>query len=122
MLILTRKLGQSITIGDDIKITVLDIHGRQVRLGITAPHKVVVHREEIYQKIQDENRRAVSVSANDLEQAEKLIASPYNKGHAGPRGVLASLGTENGVGQDLREVKQSGPDVDKKGEDEKSNP
>ncbi|MDP2960542.1 MAG: carbon storage regulator CsrA, partial [candidate division Zixibacteria bacterium] len=54
MLILTRKLGESITIGDDIKITVLGIHGRQVRLGVIAPQKVVVHREEVYFKIQAE--------------------------------------------------------------------
>ena len=46
MLILTRKLGESITIGDNIKVTVLGIYGRQVRLGIEAPLKVVVHREE----------------------------------------------------------------------------
>ena len=52
MLILTRKLGESITIGDDIKVSVLGIRGRQVRLGIEAPIKVVVHREEIYAKIQ----------------------------------------------------------------------
>jgi len=57
MLILTRKVGESITIGDDVKITVLGIHGRQVRLGIIAPQKVVVHREEIYVKIQEENKK-----------------------------------------------------------------
>ncbi len=58
MLILTRKLGESITIGDDIKVSVLGIHGRQVRIGIDAPLDVVVHREEVYVKIQAENRRA----------------------------------------------------------------
>ena len=57
MLILTRKVGESITIGDEVKITVLGIHGRQVRLGIIAPQKVVVHREEIYVKIQEENKK-----------------------------------------------------------------
>jgi len=58
LLILTRKLGESITIGDDIKVSVLGIHGRQVRIGIDAPLDVVVHREEVYVKIQAENRRA----------------------------------------------------------------
>lgn len=58
MLILTRKLGESITIGDNIKVSVLGIHGRQVRIGIEAPLDVVVHREEVYVKIQAENRRA----------------------------------------------------------------
>lgn len=66
MLILTRKLGESITIGDDIKVSVLGIHGRQVRLGIDAPSEVVVHREEVYVKIQAENRRASKSIKNDL--------------------------------------------------------
>lgn len=66
MLILTRKLGESITIGDDIKVSVLGIHGRQVRLGIDAPQEVVVHREEVYVKIQAENRRASKSIKNDL--------------------------------------------------------
>jgi carbon storage regulator len=48
MLILTRKLGESITIGDDIKITFLETKGKQVRIGIDAPPHIAVHREEIY--------------------------------------------------------------------------
>jgi carbon storage regulator len=59
MLILTRKLGESVTIGDDIKITILGVRGRQVRLGIIAPQKVTIHREEIYFRIQEENKRAI---------------------------------------------------------------
>ena len=66
MLILTRKLGESITIGDDIKVSVLGIRGRQVRLGIEAPARVVVHREEIYVKIQEENRKASKTMKGDL--------------------------------------------------------
>lgn len=62
MLILTRKLGESITIGDDIKIQVLEIKGKQVRLGIQAPKKFSIHREEIYKRIQDENRLAAQQS------------------------------------------------------------
>ncbi|VAX16881.1 Carbon storage regulator [hydrothermal vent metagenome] len=58
MLVLTRKLGESVTIGDDIKISVIDIKGRQVRLGIEAPPSMTIHREEVYAKIQEENRRA----------------------------------------------------------------
>lgn len=54
MLILTRTEGQSIMIGDEIKITVLGLHGRQIRLGITAPRTTSVHRQEIYVKIQAE--------------------------------------------------------------------
>jgi carbon storage regulator len=66
VLILTRKLGESITIGDDVKVSVLGIHGRQVRLGIDAPSEVVVHREEVYVKIQAENRRASKSIKSDL--------------------------------------------------------
>ncbi len=66
MLILTRRLGESITIGDNIKVSVLGIHGRQVRIGIEAPADVVVHREEIYVKIQEENRKASKSVKGDL--------------------------------------------------------
>lgn len=55
MLILTRKAGQSIMIGDEIVVTVLETKGNQVRLGLTAPMDVAVHREEIFNKIQKEN-------------------------------------------------------------------
>ena len=54
MLILTRRVGETLIIGDDVKITVLDVRGHQVRLGVDAPRDVSVHREEIYQRIQDE--------------------------------------------------------------------
>ncbi len=73
MLILTRKLGESITIGDSIRVSVLGIRGRQVRLGIDAPSDVVVHREEIYVKIQQENRKAVGNVKSDLMGMVKMI-------------------------------------------------
>ena len=73
MLILTRKTGESITIGDEVKITVLGIHGRQVRLGIVAPQKVVVHREEIYVKIQEENKKAVQAKKEDLTKISRKL-------------------------------------------------
>ena len=66
MLILTRKLGESITIGDEIKVTLLDCQGKQVKLGIIAPATVKVNREEIYDKIQEENQKAATVSKHDL--------------------------------------------------------
>jgi carbon storage regulator len=55
MLILTRKLGETIAIGDEIKITFLTIKGKQLRIGIEAPQNVSVHRDEIYQLIQEQN-------------------------------------------------------------------
>ncbi len=54
MLVLSRRLGETLIIGDDVKITVLGISGNQVRLGIAAPKNVSVHREEVYRRIQDE--------------------------------------------------------------------
>ena len=59
MLVLTRKLGENIRIGDSVKITVLEVRSGQVKLGIEAPPEVKVHREEIYARIQEENRRAL---------------------------------------------------------------
>ena len=54
MLVLSRKAEEAMYIGDDIKITVLDIRGGQVRIGISAPQEVKIHREEVYQRIVDE--------------------------------------------------------------------
>jgi len=85
VLILTRKLGESITIGDNIKVTVLGIYGRQVRLGVDAPIEVVVHREEIYvkiqQEIQQENRKASKTIKSDLMSVvnalkDRIIGAP----------------------------------------------
>jgi carbon storage regulator len=65
MLVLTRKLGETITIGDDIRITIIAVKGNQVKLGIEAPAEVIVHRAEIYTKIYDENRQAAATRAVD---------------------------------------------------------
>lgn len=58
MLILTRRVGETIRINDDISVTVLGVQGQQVRIGVDAPEQVIVHREEIYQRIQDEKQAA----------------------------------------------------------------
>lgn len=58
MLILTRRVNETLCIGDDVKVEVLGVKGQQVRIGITAPKAVQVHREEIYERIQREKQKA----------------------------------------------------------------
>lgn len=68
MLVLTRKLNQSIFIGDSIEVVVLEVRGDQVRLGIKAPRDVVVHRKEVFEQIQAENESASGASPSDLPE------------------------------------------------------
>jgi len=68
MLVLTRKLGQSIVIGDEIEVVVLEVRGEQVRIGIKAPKTVQVHRKEIYEQIQEENRSSSEVRPEDVPE------------------------------------------------------
>ena len=71
MLILTRRVGETIVIGDDVIVTVLGIKGNQVRIGINAPKDVSVHREEIYQRIQQEKN-----TTPKQEEAAPVTAAP----------------------------------------------
>ncbi len=67
MLVLTRKVGQTITVGDDIRITIMEVRGTQVKLGVDAPRDVTIHRQEIYERIQQENVAAADARVADLE-------------------------------------------------------
>lgn len=66
MLVLSRQRDETIMIGDDIEITIVDIRGDKVRLGITAPSHVPVHRKEVYEAIKRENRAATKMKPDDL--------------------------------------------------------
>lgn len=62
MLVLTRKRDQSIIINENIEVTILDIQGDQVRIGINAPREVSIHRKEVFLQISEENKKAASVN------------------------------------------------------------
>ena len=75
MLVLTRKLGESIAIDDEIKIVVVQIKGRQVRLGIEAPRHTKIHREEVYIAIQEQNKSAAESQPNEVKKVAKLLSA-----------------------------------------------
>lgn len=79
MLILTRRAGESLYIGDDIKITVFSIQGKQVKLGIEVPESTPVYREEVYLRVKDENRQALLSDNNDLLAAAALWQGTIRK-------------------------------------------
>jgi carbon storage regulator len=70
MLILTRRVGETVMIGNDITVTILGVKGNQVRVGINAPKSVAVHREEIYERIKREQGEPQSVPPHDHKSAE----------------------------------------------------
>jgi len=85
MLVLSRQRDETIMIGDDVEITVVDIRGDKVRLGITAPTHVAVHRKEVYEAIKAENHRAARIAAGDIASLSPPPGARRRAG--GPRGV-----------------------------------
>ena len=73
MLVLTRKVHESIMIGDSIEVVVVSVHGEQVKLGIKAPRDIPVHRREVYEAIQKENIEASQQKVGPLTQAAQLF-------------------------------------------------
>lgn len=77
MLILTRKTGESILIGDDIQVVITSIDQNRVRVGIKSPKHIPIYREELYRKIQEENRSAASIGKDELDgMLEKYTGIP----------------------------------------------
>jgi carbon storage regulator len=76
MLVLTRRVGESVMVGDEVVITVLEIRGEVIRLGISAPRSIQVHREEVYRELQAANRQAASPSDKAVEALANLLRSP----------------------------------------------
>ena len=73
MLVLSRQKDESIVIGDDIEITVVDIRGDKVRLGIAAPAEIPVHRKEVYEAIQRENMQAAQIKPGDVADVRQAL-------------------------------------------------
>jgi carbon storage regulator len=79
MLVLSRQKDESIVIGDDIEITIVDIRGDKVRLGIAAPSEIPVHRKEVYEAIQRENVQAAQVKPGDVADVDQIITNKRRK-------------------------------------------
>jgi carbon storage regulator len=73
VLVLTRKLGESIVIGNNVRVTILEMQGKQIRLGIDAPAEVPVHRGEVYERIEAENKLAAETSQADLKGLKQVF-------------------------------------------------
>ncbi len=96
MLILARRIGESIMIGDQIEISVVDIKGDQVKLGISAPSQVKVYRREVYAAIQEENRAAAAAAPKSLPHIEGLLEKKTPPGGAAPGGSTPGGSTPGG--------------------------
>jgi len=112
MLVLSRQRDETIMIGDEIEITVVDIRGDKVRLGITAPTRIAVHRKEVYEAIKQENEQAARITGSPTElsgltggilpgpartkiraRAAELAASPGNPWRAAPSQAPLKVGS-----------------------------
>ena len=89
MLVLSRQREETIMIGDEIEITVVDIRGDKVRLGITAPTRIAVHRKEVYEAIRQENERAAKFKSGDLDGIKQTISAGPAKTKTRTNGLIA---------------------------------
>ncbi len=79
MLVLTRKIGEGIIIGDDIKITVVELKGGGVRIGIDAPRDMKIHRQEVFDRIKQENKEATQWDIADLNELSTILDAGRKK-------------------------------------------
>ncbi|RME33765.1 MAG: carbon storage regulator [Deltaproteobacteria bacterium] len=79
MLVLTRKSGEGIIVGDDVRITVVEVRGNSIRLGIDAPRSKKIHRLEVYERITAENRKATQWQPVDLQDLSKKLDTSKKK-------------------------------------------
>lgn len=105
MLVLSRQRDETIMIGDEIEITVVDIRGDKVRLGITAPTRIAVHRKEVYDAIRRENEQAAAIAGGDLDVIRRTISPGPERTRTGSRAAsLAARATP------AAHVQSRGPD------------
>ena len=86
MLILTRRIGENLRIGEEVSVVVLDVNGNQVRLGITAPKSVTVHREEVFERIAQE-KRAAAMPKDARTPVTKSVRVSLKKPGRRPSGI-----------------------------------
>ena len=79
MLVLTRRIGESIQINDDVKVTIIEVKGKNIRIGIQAPIETKIYREELFLKIKDENQSAASSAPMNLKKVTQLFQSNLKK-------------------------------------------
>lgn len=80
MLVITRKAGERITIGDDIVVTVFEVKGSLVKLGVEAPKSISIHRQEIYDRIREQNMESSGINESDLGMAVSILNKNQSDG------------------------------------------
>jgi carbon storage regulator len=85
MLVLSRRVGESIVIGDEVTVTVLEVRGDVVRVGIRAPRSVTVHREELLREVEETNRASASPTEETVASLAQRLTPSAARGSAGPR-------------------------------------
>jgi len=98
MLVLSRQRDETIMIGDEIEITVVDIRGDKVRLGITAPTRIAVHRKEVYEAIRQENEQAARIAGGDLASLGGLIKPGPARSRVRCGGTVGTAGMGRAAG------------------------